>query len=104
MRSNRIEFISNTATAGANGAVYDRCAASRSGALGMCGDLKEALQLAVGVPMAVAPGHPELEFVEPTPRSNTPSKSRLTHTPGRSGKRHLRNTRWKSRSRASMVP
>jgi hypothetical protein len=35
----------------------------------MCGDLKEALQLAVGAPMAVGESRPpgEFEFVKPTP-------------------------------------
>lgn len=50
-------------------AFTSRCAAyAVQAALGMCGDLQEALQLAVGVPMAVGAASPaaDLEFANPT--------------------------------------
>jgi hypothetical protein len=50
-------------------AFTSRCAAyAVQAALGMCGDLKEALHLAIGVPMAVGAARPavDLEFVDPT--------------------------------------
>lgn len=71
MRSNRIEFISEYCDRWCERCAFtNRCSAyAVQAALGMCGDLKEALQLAVGVPMAVGDTRPsrKLEFVEPTP-------------------------------------
>jgi hypothetical protein len=71
MRSNRIEFISEYCDRWCERCAFTtRCTAyAVQAALGMCGDLKEALQLAVGVPMAVRDRRPsaEFEFVKPTP-------------------------------------
>ena len=70
MPSNRIEFISEYCDRWCERCAFTtRCAAyAVQAALGMCGDLKEALQLAVGVPMTVRDTRPsrKLEFVEPT--------------------------------------
>ena len=71
MRSNRIEFISEYCDRWCERCAFTtRCAAyAVQAAFGMCGDLKEALQLAVGAPMPVKGGRPsaEFEFVRPTP-------------------------------------
>lgn len=71
MRSNRIEFISEYCDRWCERCAFTtRCAAyAVQAALGMCGDLKEALQLAVGAPRAVGDSRPpaEFEFVKPTP-------------------------------------
>jgi hypothetical protein len=70
MRSHRIEFISEYCDRWCERCAFTtRCAAyAVEAALGMCGDLKEALQLAVGVPMAVGDSRPpgEFEFIKPT--------------------------------------
>ena len=71
MRTERIEFISEYCDRWCERCAFTtRCAAyAVEVALGMCGDLKEALQLAMGVPMAVGASQPsaKLEFVKPTP-------------------------------------
>jgi hypothetical protein len=71
MRSNQIAFISEYCDRWCERCAFtSRCAAyAVEAALGMCGDLKEALQLAVGVPMPVKGSRPsvEFEFVKPTP-------------------------------------
>lgn len=71
MRPNRIELISEYCDRWCERCAFTtRCAAyAVEAALGMCGDLKEALQLAVGVPMPVKGKRPsaEFEFVTPTP-------------------------------------
>jgi hypothetical protein len=70
MRTDRIEFISEYCDRWCERCAFtSRCAAyAVQAALGMCGDLKEALQLAVGVPMKVGGTRPSVafEFVEPT--------------------------------------
>jgi hypothetical protein len=70
MRTDRIEFISEYCDRWCERCAFtSRCAAyAVQAALGMCGDLKEALQLAVGVPMAVGGTRPSVafEFVKPT--------------------------------------
>jgi len=71
MRSNRIAFISEYCDRWCERCAFTtRCAAyAVQAALGMCGDLKEALELAIGAPMAVGDTRPpvELEFVTPKP-------------------------------------
>ena len=70
MRSNRIEFISEYCDRWCERCAFtSRCAAyAVEAALGMCGDLKEALQLALGVPMAAGSSRPPAEFELITPR------------------------------------
>ena len=69
MRSNRIEFISEYCDRWCERCSFTtRCDAyAVEAALGMCGDLKEALQLALGAPMAVGSSRPpaEFEFIKP---------------------------------------
>jgi hypothetical protein len=64
MRSNRIEFISEYCDRWCERCAFTtRCDAyAVEAALGMCGDLKEALHLALGVPMAVGSSRPPAEF------------------------------------------
>ncbi len=64
MRSNRIEFISEYCDRWCERCAFTtRCAAyAVEAALGMCGDLKEAMQLALGVPMVVGSSRPPVEF------------------------------------------
>ena len=70
MRTDRIAFISEYCDRWCERCVFtSRCAVyAVQAALGMCGDLKEALQLAVGAPMAVGAARPagQLEFTNPT--------------------------------------
>jgi hypothetical protein len=70
MRTDRIEFISEYCDRWCERCAFtNRCAAyAVQAALGMCGDLKEALQLAVGVPMAAGDARTSAEFelVKPT--------------------------------------
>jgi hypothetical protein len=72
MPTDRIEFISEYCDRWCERCAFTaRCAAyAVQVALGMCGDLKEALQLAVGVPMTVGDTRrsKELELIEPTPQ------------------------------------
>ena len=69
MHSDRIEFISEYCDRWCERCAFTtRCAAyAVEAALGMCGDLKEAIQLALGVPMAVGSSRPlaEFELIEP---------------------------------------
>lgn len=74
MRTKRIEFISEYCDRWCERCAFtNQCSAyAVQAALGMCGDLKEAIQLAVGEPMkagasAGARRAVALEFVEPTP-------------------------------------
>ena len=70
MGTERIELISEYCDRWCERCAFtSRCTAyAVQAALGMCGDLKEALQLAVGVPMTVKGNRPpaEFEFVTPT--------------------------------------
>jgi hypothetical protein len=58
MRTNRIEFISEYCDRWCERCAFtSRCSAyAVKTALGMCGDIREAIELAVGVPMAVGAG------------------------------------------------
>lgn len=70
MGPDRIAFISEYCDRWCERCPFtSRCAAyAVQAALGMCGDLKEALQLAVGVPMAAGDKRPDgaLQFINPT--------------------------------------
>jgi hypothetical protein len=70
MHSNRIEFISEYCDRWCERCAFTtRCSAyAVEAALGMCGDLKDALRLAVGAPMAVGGTRPsgDIEFIEAT--------------------------------------
>lgn len=73
MLTDRIEFISEYCDRWCERCAFtSRCSAyAVQAALGMCGDLREALQLAVGAPMA--PGAPtrlvtKIEVAQPTPQ------------------------------------
>jgi hypothetical protein len=73
MRTDRIEFISEYCDRWCERCAYTtRCSAyAVQAALGMCGDLEEALQLAVGAPMAAgAASRPvtKIEVAQPTPQ------------------------------------
>ena len=69
MRTERIDFISEYCDRWCERCAFTtRCAAyAVQAALGMCGDLKEALQLAVGGPIGGSQPSAEFEFVKPTP-------------------------------------
>ena len=66
MRTNRIEFISEYCDRWCERCAFtSRCSAyAVQAALGMCGDLGEALQLAVGAPMAVGAASRPLRTIE----------------------------------------
>jgi hypothetical protein len=72
MRSDRIAFISEYCDRWCERCAFTtRCSAyAVQAALGMCGDLQEALQLAIGVPMAAGETRPTVEFRFVTPQAD----------------------------------